>query len=210
MRTINMQKWSGLFSKVVWSVIVLSALYFVITRALHFLILTPESYGDYFWPRVNWVVPHVTCGILALLIGPTQFSRAIRSRHLKLHRLGGRVYLLSVLVGGTSGLVLAVTSSVSLAYAWGLGSLSFAWLLTSGMAFISILNRNVDQHKEWMIRSYVVTFAFVIFRLVADALQFFSIGTEGDRLTLMSWACWAIPLLIVEAVLQFRKISRSS
>ena len=36
-------------------------------------------------------------------------------------------------------------------------------LAISGMALIAIRRRNFIQHKEWMIRSYVVTFAFVTF-----------------------------------------------
>ena len=56
-----------------------------------------------------------------------------------------------------------------------------------------------------MIRSYVVTFAFVNFRLIEDGLEYLQIGDNVDRLTLMSWACWSIPLLFTEAILQYRK-----
>jgi hypothetical protein len=69
-----------------------------------------------------------------------------------------------------------------------------------------------EQHRDWMLRSYTVTFAFVTFRLfdqwlhdwikvpddpVADALD-----------TTMAWACWAIPLLLSEPLIQLRHMRR--
>ena len=57
-----------------------------------------------------------------------------------------------------------------------------------------------------MIRSYVVTFAFVTFRALWSALQVAGIGTQHEQLAASSWFSWAVPLLVVEAVLQGRKI----
>jgi Predicted membrane protein (DUF2306) len=45
-----------------------------------------------------------------------------------------------------------------------IGLLAFAWITTASMAYISVMRGRILQHKEWMIRSYVVTFAFVTFR----------------------------------------------
>ena len=39
--------------------------------------------------------------------------------------------------------------------------LASAWLVTTAMAYYSIRKGLVALHKEWMIRAYVVTFAFV-------------------------------------------------
>jgi uncharacterized membrane protein YozB (DUF420 family) len=91
-------------------------------------------------------------------------------------------------------------------YAAGLFALSMAWLLTSSLAFFAIKRRDFVQHKEWMIRSYVVTFSFVTFRLVTDVLAYFGIGEQMVNYTLMAWAAWALPLLMTEAVIQGRKI----
>jgi hypothetical protein len=32
------------------------------------------------------------------------------------------------------------------------------------------------------------------------------LGTRAERGTIMAWSCWAVPLLVTEAVLQGRKI----
>jgi hypothetical protein len=49
-----------------------------------------------------------------------------------------------------------------------------------------------------------VTFGFVAFRVIAPALR--AAGIENDRGAIAAWACWAVPLLITELVLQGRKI----
>ena len=88
----------------------------------------------------------------------------------------------------------------------GLMGLATAWLTTTFMAFLAIKRSLMEQHKEWMIRSYVVTFAFVNFRICAAFLEAAGIGTLAEQLAAASWFCWSIPLLITEVFLQGRKI----
>jgi hypothetical protein len=143
---------------------------------------------------------------VAIVIGPLQFFARIRARYPRWHRITGRVYLSAILVSALGGIGLAVTTRGPVPYAAGLFALSLAWLLTSSLAFYAIKRRNFVQHKEWMIRSYVVTFAFVTFRIVTDALGYLGIGELMVNYTLMAWAAWALPLLVTEAVIQGRKI----
>ena len=76
----------------------------------------------------------------------------------------------------------------------------------TGLAFVAIKRQLYGQHKEWMIRSYVVTFAFVTFRALQGTLSAAHVGTLPEQLAVSSWFCWAVPLLITEAILQGRKI----
>jgi hypothetical protein len=87
-----------------------------------------------------------------------------------------------------------------------LASLAVAWLTTTGLALLSIKRRMIAQHKEWMIRSYVVTFAFVNFRILGGIFQVTGVGTLIQQLEASAWFCWAVPLLITEVILQGRKI----
>jgi len=59
-------------------------------------------------------------------------------------------------------------------------------------------------HKEWMIRSYVVTFGFVLFRFLDDMTTSYELD---DASVTIIWACWTIPLFITEMVLQWNKKS---
>ena len=185
------------------------SVYFVWDKTPRYFVFTEESYTPYFWSRANWVFVHVVFGILALLIGPFQFVPAIRNRYLNVHRWMGRTYLVSTLIGAIAGLYMASTSQVNYTYKWGLISLALIWITTGAMAFMSIKNLNITQHREWMIRSYVVTFGFTVFRIM-DNLLVNTIADQGDRLGLLSWICWVVPLLIAEVCIQSVKVKQAS
>jgi len=194
-----------ILTRCLWALVLVSIAYFVL-RDQRFFVFSAEAYGPYYWPRVGILLPHIAAGLAALLLGPLQFWPRIRNGYLKVHRIIGRTYLVSISVGALGAMALAMTSSRGLAYGSGLFGLSVAWLLTSGMAFAAIRRRNFIQHKQWMIRSYVVTFAFVTFRLVNEMMAYFGIGDIADRRALMAWACWAVPLLVAEMLIQGRQV----
>ena len=90
--------------------------------------------------------------------------------------------------------LLGLRSNPQPGFSLGLAGLATAWITTTGMAFLAIRRGLVEQHKEWMIRSYVVTFAFVAFRVIIPALS--AAGVSSDRGAIAAWACWAVPLLV--------------
>jgi uncharacterized membrane protein len=160
---------------------------------------------DEFWPRRGWLLAHISSGMVALLIGPFQFSRWLRKRFLPLHRVMGRVYLIAVLCGAIAALGLSLTTPDGRAWSVGLQGLILAWLTTSGMAYYAIRQRQIEVHQEWMVRSYVVTFAFVTFRILYDVPPMSHLGPINERSITDIWACWAIPLLATEVILQLRR-----
>ena len=159
-----------------------------------------------YWPRRWWLLLHVAAGIVALLSGPVQLWLGLSARRVHLHRQLGIVYIASVTASALAAYYLAIHTDFGLVFGAGLASLATAWLLTTSLAVLAIARHLYDQHKEWMIRSYVVTTAFVTFRLFYAVFEHAGIGTKLDRLTLMAWLCWTIPLLATEAILQGRKI----
>jgi hypothetical protein len=46
----------------------------------------------------------------------------------------------------------------------------------------------------------------VTFRALQGTLSAANVGTLPEQLAVASWFCWAVPLLITEAILQGRKI----
>lgn len=196
-------------SRALWIAALVLGAYFVAKYVPKYLDYSEASYGPYFWPRAAYLLTHILGGLVAIAIGPFQFWSRIRNTHPKIHRVSGRVYLTAILVGGGGGIAMALTIPEGLAYASGLFFLSVAWLLTAGLAFAAIRRRRIDQHKEWMIRSYVVTFAFVTFRVADDLLHYYGYEDIPDHNAMLAWGCWALPLLVTEAVLQGRKIFRA-
>src|SRR5271163_787204 len=97
------------FKTVLWVSLGLIVLFVFITSEL--LLIT--DYPMYHAYRLQVIadrrllIPHTLAGIFALLIGPINFSSRIRQRHLTLHRVLGRIYVVSVFVGSFTGIALA-------------------------------------------------------------------------------------------------------
>ena len=185
-----------------WTALLALLAYFLVKYVPHYFVFTPESYGADLWPRASWLVPHIAGGMLAIVIGPMQFWPRMRRDYLRAHRIAGRVYVVTVLIGACAALGLAATANGGAAYSLGLAGLAVAWLTTTGMAFAAIRRKNLLQHQQWMVRSYVVTFAFVTFRLVDDSMRAIHILADDERSKLLAWACWAVPLLVTEVIIQ--------
>lgn len=148
-----------------------------------------------------WYLPyfytHISFGIIAIVLGPFQFLKKIRSKYLGLHRLIGKVYLISILFGGLAGLIIAFNADGGLVAKIGFGLMAIFWLSTGYMAYKSILNKEIAKHERWMLRNYAVTLSAVSLRLglllaVIGVVQFEFIYI------VMSWASWILNLLIVE------------
>lgn len=183
----------------------LAALWFTVRSALPYLQMAESHFGPYFWPRRWGLVFHVAGGILALTVGLIQLWLGLTNRTGRLHRVLGRTYVGAIAVASIGGFYLALTINYNMPYAAGLFFLNIAWVVTTSMALFAIYQRALFQHREWMMRSYAVTFAFVTFRFGVDAL----IGQglqPSDAQAIMAWACWALPLLLLEPLLQLRRI----
>jgi len=88
------------------------------------------------------------------------------------------------------------------AYGSGLFGLAVAWVITTSLAYISIRRGALAQRRTWMIRSYVVTFGFVTFRVINLTLTTLGVGSEDSQTGAAAWLCWTIPLLITELCLR--------
>src|ERR1700749_5196914 len=88
------------------------------------------------------LIPHTLAGIFALLIGPINFSSRIRQRHLQLHRILGRIYVISVFIGSFTGIALSAGRP-------GLPGTSMhaaAWIVCTTAAFLPARNRQIVPH----------------------------------------------------------------
>jgi uncharacterized membrane protein YozB (DUF420 family) len=194
----------------VWTAIVGLAVGFVFKYVFHYYLHYNAAGFDPYWPRRGGLLLHITGGTIALLTGPWQFWTGFRRRHMRIHRWTGRLFLVGVLMGSAGAVFLAVTTTFGWPFGFALLMLATAWLTTTGMAYYAIRRRLVEIHKEWMIRAYVVTFAFVTFRLLNDFGPPSHIQPEGYRAVTYAWLCWAIPLLITEVVLQLRRMGEGA
>jgi uncharacterized membrane protein YozB (DUF420 family) len=185
------------------------AVFFYIEYAIRYFDWSAESYGPYYWGKRVPLGFHLLGSSLALALGLPQFWMGFRNRFMNVHRWTGRLYVLGVLIGSIGAFLMSTTPEQSLGFgfAFSLFALAVAWVTTTGAAFFAIIRRKIKLHKEWMIRSYIVTLAFVTFRLLSDYVPYDSWGLDhADYNTAMMWSCWVFPLMISEVILQFRKL----
>jgi len=205
---------SNRLSLIGWLLVFALSFYFIYNNALRYFYINDTTiYNTGFKPFTPFMIAHVLGGMIALIIGPLQFIPFIRNKYRRFHKTTGKIFLLSILVSGLAATYLSIFDSIlrNGRFSFGTGTLGLvlAWFITGGMAFWAIKKRNFIQHKEWMIRCYVVTSGFTVFRLIVKALVLFDNlpylnGIDG----ISAWACWALPLLITEFILQANKIKR--
>ena len=152
------------FKTMLWIALGVTTLFVFITSE----VLLVTDYPMYHAYRLQVIadrgllIPHTLCGTFALLSGPLQFSTRFRKRHLQLHRVLGRVYFVSVILGALTGVALA----------WGRPGLpgtsmqGAAWIVCTTAAVIAARKRQILIHRQWMARSYAVTFTFISSRVL--------------------------------------------
>ncbi|MES2616762.1 MAG: DUF2306 domain-containing protein [Bacteroidota bacterium] len=167
----------------------------------HFLKLTPEALGKYF--NYKWIlIAHITAGGGSLILGIVQFWKKLRTYNWKLHRIIGFLYLLAVLVSSFCAVVLAFTTSykVNLPYAFSLQIWVSVWISATLLAYFFAIKKKFKLHEEWMIRSYLVTMAFVISGLILKTSFIQNLGSFEDISPSLFWLGWAVPLYIYEII----------
>ncbi len=153
---------------------------------------------------------HALAGFAFGITGPVQFVRALRNRFGALHRVLGRIFVLSGAAIGLSGLsILAQVASqrtplVDIAR----GFFGLALLVALALAMAAIRKRDFLRHRAWAIRAYAigmglgtVALAFIAMYIVTGQPP---IGLTSDILFVASWV-----LTIVFAEVVIRRSCRS-
>lgn len=195
---------TDLLPLVVWLIVAYFTWLFM-HGADHFLALTREALGKYF--QLRWfLIAHITGGGGALVLGLLQFWSKLRDFSWKLHRIIGFLYLSAILVSSFCALVLAYTTAgeINWAYAFSLQVWAVVWILATTIAYLAILKKRYGLHKEWMVRSYLVTFAFVVSGLALKTSYVKSLGSFAEVSPSLFWMGWALPLFAYQVFLACR------
>jgi hypothetical protein len=192
------------FNTVLWISLGLTALFVFITSE----VLLVADYPMYHTYRLQVIadrqllIPHTLSGVIALLAGPTQFWSRLRQRHLKFHRVLGVIYLICVFIGALTGIALAAGRP-------GMPGTSMqgaTWIVCTTAAFITARNRQIPQHRQWMARSYAVTFTFVSSRVLNLWPRYWS--HLGDSFAAVGVIAFTLAsLLIVDLGLNWRELT---
>lgn len=174
-----------------------------------FLINRADPVWQHYKPFRWWLLPHGLAGACAILLGPLQFSDRLRARFTKFHRVVGRIYIAGALIVAPLGAYIQFFEERT----GGPRSFSIAALvdaillmLTTAIAFAFILNGKVQQHRQWMTRSFAVALVFLEVRVVAGVTGWERIPGAIETIV---WSCLAFSLLSADIVLQVQELRRS-
>ncbi len=148
---------------------------------------------------------HIISGGLALLIGWLQFNDKLRTRNAKLHRIIGKVYIISVLLSSVASFCIAFYATGGIIASLGFISLALIWFFTTVDAYLSIRNGKVHRHQKMMIYSYAACFAAVTLRIWLPLLNAY-FGDFATAYRIVAWLCW-VPNILVAYIIINRKLN---
>ena len=146
------------------------------------LLHTPSPYRSKLIKDMFLLVPHAIAGVLATALGPFQFSTRFRQKHLALHRLMGKVYVVSICVAAP--LAIALGRGFGPLEKWTGDTQAVIWLACTLIAFLTARNRHVAVHRQWMVRSYAFTLNFIFSRVLNPIPAYFNMSEAAFSVTL--------------------------
>jgi len=198
-------------AKTSWPWATITVLSIVVGAYALFLIATgfafvPSNVKANAFPSPVGIEIHIAASALALLIGPWQFRRSLRTQWPHVHRWMGRTYVTACVVGGTAGAAIAMFSQAGPIAGTGFLTLGVLWVLTTLLAWKAALQRRYVDHERWMIRSFALTFAAVTLRIYLPLGIVLNHGDFYSPYRAIAWLCWVPNLFVAEPWLRTRRI----
>lgn len=136
-----------------------------------------------------------------------QFSDRLRRRYTKLHRVMGRIYVAAVLVTSPIGIFIQYRFDEPLG-----APRSFTienmvhgalWMLSTAIALGFALRGQIQQHRQWMTRSYAFAILFLENRLIVGLGGWNQDIAAAETVT---WITLSLSLLFADIAMQWRDL----
>ena len=152
---------------------------------------------------------HISISSIILLLGVSQFSTKFRLKYINTHKLLGKWYVFLVLfISAPSAFIMGVYATGSILIQGGFVLASVLWWWYTYKAYTEIRNNNIDAHKQFMQRSYIIALLAVFLRIYYYLLvSVFQIESPYTY-TIVVYASWLPNLLFFEVYLWLAKRRR--
>jgi len=190
-----------------WTSVALMMAYVLIHNE-SFLINRADPIWQHYQPFKWWLLPHGIAGSCALFLGPMQFSDRLRQRYLKLHRVIGWIYVAGAMIVAPLGAYIQYFQErMNGPRSFTMAGISDAamLMLTTGIALFFVLRGNIQQHRQWMTRSYAVALVFIEVRVIQGLLGLDSSIVAGEVIV---WMCVILAVPLADIVLNWREFKR--
>jgi len=142
---------------------------------------------------------HVYTAIFVLLTGFFQFSAYILRKYPFIHRSTGKFYVVTILfLSAPSGLFIGLFANGGFYSKISFVTLSVLWFYFTLKGFLFIKDKNIVQHKAFMLRSFALTFSAITLRFWKVILVYLFQPSPMDLYQIIAWLGWIPNLLIVE------------
>lgn len=113
------------------------------------------------------IFSHIAFAAVITLGGPLQFVKSLQIRAPRFHRWNGRIYVLVALVMSLSGMYLILVKGPVGSIYMGLGNMLNACLilLCAWMTWRRAVQRKLQAHQQWALRTFLVVSGVWFFRL---------------------------------------------
>lgn len=157
----------------------------------------------------GWYLPayyaHVLAAGLILILGLFQLNTSLSLRWRKLHRFLGKCYAYGILLfAAPGGLIMSCFINRG---PWVFTSFilqTACWFMFTALAIRHIQLGQINEHRNWMWRSYALTFAAVTLRLYVFIFTSSYDLSAPEAYGIIAWASWTINLIAVEIYLRLK------
>ena len=148
-----------------------------------------------------FLVIHVVAAMIALLVGPLQFVRRLRTRRPAVHRAFGKAYVAAIAIGSPAGFVLALGTSAGPLAATGFAAVAVLSIAFTWLGWRAAVQSRFAEHRAWMLRSWAMTAGAITLRLLLPASAMLGLGFY-TAYPVIAWLSWLTNLALVEYLIR--------
>jgi uncharacterized membrane protein len=150
---------------------------------------------------------HISTSIFVLAAGLTQFSRKILQNYKKIHRWIGKLYVATILfLAAPSGFIMALYANGGFPAKVSFVFTASLWAIFTYYAYYYIRKGNIQEHREFMWRSYALTLSAISLRIYTYTFPFI-FGVHGKELYVaVAWLSWVPNLLCIEYWIKYKNL----
>jgi len=158
----------------------------------------------------GWYLPayysHILIGGIVLIAGFFQFNEGIRIGFPRVHRSIGYIYIFGILfLAAPGGMVMAFFINRGPIVLVSFVLQCTLWIYFTSMGFRKVLDRRIEEHEKWIMRSYALTLAAITLRLYIFAASYWIDLSNATAYGFFAWLSW-VPNLMVAEVLIYKKV----
>jgi len=153
---------------------------------------------------------HVFCSVVIIPSGLLQFSKYILKKQVRLHRVSGFIYLVTVvLISGPAAFVMSLYANGGVPAQASFTLLTICWVTCTFIAYRAVVKKDYERHGRWMLRSYALTLSAICLRIYAALFDVWNVNLPPvETYVLLAWISWTPNLIVAEFMIRMGFVRR--